>query len=52
MDHPRSRGEYVSGAIPRGMYGGSSPLSRGILMKGLLLSLHTRIIPALAGNTP
>ena len=30
MDHPRSRGEYLSGLVQGGAETGSSPLSRGI----------------------
>ena len=50
-DHPRSRGEYLfSGAMGIGN-AGSSPLSRGILVKHCCMPLWGRIIPALAGNT-
>ena len=50
-DHPRSRGEYFEYGGSFRPSGGSSPLSRGIL---LILSNNRdprRIIPALAGNT-
>ena len=50
-DHPRSRGEYASESILRACQGGSSPLSRGILMSTLEEVKRNRIIPALAGNT-
>ena len=50
-DHPRSRGEYVL-PIPRPpTMKGSSPLSRGILCRGIHGHNPSRIIPALAGNT-
>ena len=50
-DHPRSRGEYrCSHGVGR-QSGGSSPLSRGILLARGKYLLKTRIIPALAGNT-
>ena len=50
-DHPRSRGEY--GVVRRrpSPDGGSSPLSRGILIMRPRLHVAPRIIPALAGNT-
>ena len=50
-DHPRSRGEY---ALFREHYtngGGSSPLSRGILVDEVRFPVVAGIIPALAGNT-
>ena len=50
-DHPRSRGEYSVNTTHANPTAGSSPLSRGILSQGLLMSLEERIIPALAGNT-
>ena len=50
-DHPRSRGEYASGASGMCGAGGSSPLSRGILSPGSNSMPSRRIIPALAGNT-
>ena len=50
-DHPRSRGEYLSGAVAVLVAVGSSPLSRGILMTTATEITTARIIPALAGNT-
>ena len=50
-DHPRSRGEYLSGSSSLVEKRGSSPLSRGILRTIFIFSSRTRIIPALAGNT-
>ena len=50
-DHPRSRGEYVPvGQLHVAPYG-SSPLSRGILVRCKIIQIRIRIIPALAGNT-
>ena len=51
-DHPRSRGEYISLGRHCGQKFGSSPLSRGILLRGNLWASQPGIIPALAGNTP
>ena len=51
-DHPRSRGEYCVPERSGRASEGSSPLSRGIRMGVLRTSLRSRIIPALAGNTP
>ena len=51
-DHPRSRGEYKLEHCPTCHETGSSPLSRGILRPGWTEHPGTRIIPALAGNTP
>ena len=50
-DHPRSRGEYQGDLKRKNQIAGSSPLSRGILIKNRPPVLHPRIIPALAGNT-
>ena len=50
-DHPRSRGEYVTGRQSFSEIEGSSPLSRGILFVAEVDYTITRIIPALAGNT-
>ena len=51
-DHPRSRGEYLdTGELPA-KYIGSSPLSRGIRPRSFGRPARSRIIPALAGNTP
>ena len=51
-DHPRSRGEYAEMSQPGFVKGGSSPLSRGILVWGSRKYAAPGIIPALAGNTP
>ena len=50
-DHPRSRGEYVPGALPSILAAGSSPLSRGIHSGTCTEDRTGGIIPALAGNT-
>ena len=50
-DHPRSRGEYLVNSGRALVDGGSSPLSRGIRLSALRLSVVEGIIPALAGNT-
>ena len=50
-DHPRSRGEYGSGARHCSSLRGSSPLSRGILPDRVDQVPYRGIIPALAGNT-
>ena len=50
-DHPRSRGEYELAPLNHFMFHGSSPLSRGILPRGVARPLGRGIIPALAGNT-
>ena len=50
-DHPRSRGEYDCRPLSRVVPVGSSPLSRGILHRGLHPERPEGIIPALAGNT-
>ena len=50
-DHPRSRGEYVTGFVTYIGGAGSSPLSRGIRHPPRRYARHQRIIPALAGNT-
>ena len=52
QDHPRSRGEYVFHPSWMNIYHGSSPLSRGIPARCWRRMAPTRIIPALAGNTP
>ena len=51
QDHPRSRGEYWASGDGWFMRRGSSPLSRGIPLRGGRASPIHRIIPALAGNT-
>ena len=51
-DHPRSRGEYFTGASVILKPEGSSPLSRGIRAESCNGAGAHRIIPALAGNTP
>ncbi len=50
-DHPRSRGEYLICLVDFGHNLGSSPLSRGIRSFSATAQPHSRIIPALAGNT-
>ena len=50
-DHPRSRGEYPPTRPTEQSAHGSSPLSRGIHLRGMRLRTSMRIIPALAGNT-
>ena len=50
-DHPRSRGEYSLTRFTPTLRRGSSPLSRGILLRIVCLFGARRIIPALAGNT-
>ena len=50
-DHPRSRGEYLRLVLTSGIFGGSSPLSRGILGNYPCHNCRVGIIPALAGNT-
>ena len=49
--HPRSRGEHIRPARPRGARTGSSPLARGTRMSGRLAVAPVRFIPARAGNT-
>ena len=51
-DHPRSRGEYRVETTTSHADNGSSPLSRGIRLMGTRDAHTSRIIPALAGNTP
>ena len=51
-DHPRSRGEYEVAIEPVRPSPGSSPLSRGIRTAIGAIANGSRIIPALAGNTP
>ena len=51
-DHPRSRGEYGVLSLPVDTTYGSSPLSRGIRSLTIPARTASRIIPALAGNTP
>ena len=50
-DHPRSRGEYGTGAQAADLARGSSPLSRGIPRWAASSAAVVGIIPALAGNT-
>ena len=50
-DHPRSRGEYLLAGELAPAGGGSSPLSRGILLHRQAALGQLGIIPALAGNT-
>ena len=51
-DHPRSRGEYLGEFLLPPRCQGSSPLSRGIPLTRSRNGAGSRIIPALAGNTP
>ena len=51
-DHPRSRGEYRMIVTLFDYVSGSSPLSRGILLRARSSAMVMGIIPALAGNTP
>ena len=51
LDHPRSRGVYVSSVSPVYRRMGSSPLARGLLEAGLAVEIEARIIPARAGFT-
>ena len=50
--HPRSRGENTVGAAPTPVAGGSSPLTRGKRVAGIVGCLRDRLIPAHAGKTP
>ena len=49
--HPRSRGENMPPAAARSSDPGSSPLTRGKLVQGLVGMLPQRLIPAHAGKT-
>ena len=51
QDHPRSRGEYQSGAGLDNEQVGSPPLARGILCIRFIFGQSCRITPARAGNT-
>ena len=51
MDHPRSRGVYLSARLQGLAHVGSSPLARGLRVIGVALRDATRIIPARAGFT-
>ena len=50
-DHPRLRGEHVSGSSELTRSPGSSPPARGALLGGVLSHYSSRIIPACAGST-
>ena len=50
-DHPRSRGEHTHVFAWREFLGGSSPLTRGALIRARSPSNRHRIIPAHAGST-
>ena len=52
LDHPRSRGVYITPSRPRDFRPGSSPLARGLLNPDPTSGLSSRIIPARAGFTP
>ena len=49
--HPRSRGEYGTWIIAGIVVAGSSPLTRGIRLRGSRAYRGGRFIPAHAGNT-
>ena len=49
--HPRLRGELSKAWNLPTLYGGSSPLTRGTLLKLSLISHQLRFIPAYAGNS-
>ena len=49
--HPRSRGENVECQVKTGLGKGSSPLTRGKLRVGVILSAIGGLIPAHAGKT-
>ena len=51
QDHPRSRGVYYSGSVPKRTMCGSSPLARGLRELRPHLGDERRIIPARAGFT-
>ena len=51
MDHPRSRGVYARTGRPITLYGGSSPLARGLLRELAAARGFSGIIPARAGFT-
>ena len=51
MAHPRSRGENGEGAWAQGLFGGSSPLTRGKPRMGPREVAPVRLIPAHAGKT-
>ena len=50
-DHPRSRGVYTSLLSPMAAFAGSSPLARGLPVRGAQHNHADRIIPARAGFT-
>ena len=50
-DHPRSRGVYGKPREIIGLPEGSSPLARGLLVRGVGGGLELGIIPARAGFT-
>ena len=50
-DHPRSRGVYVFDDACHMHHCGSSPLARGLRLRGRLSLVRLRIIPARAGFT-
>ena len=49
--HPHSRGENFQSRDLRRLAKGSSPLTRGKQMKGIIKNLGTRLIPTHAGKT-
>ena len=52
LDHPRSRGVYAPRRCTPRSSSGSSPLARGLLCFGFVVSFRRGIIPARAGFTP
>ena len=50
-DHPRSRGVYYSGSVPKRTMCGSSPLARGLPLRQAAARDQDGIIPARAGFT-
>ena len=49
--HPRSRGENGASGVAGASSSGSSPLTRGKLIRVLLCTSGQRLIPAHAGKT-
>ena len=52
MDHPRSRGVYITLNLDNCVTEGSSPLARGLLSRQETVDEYAGIIPARAGFTP
>ena len=51
LDHPRSRGVYLTRSCATSITPGSSPLARGLLVQRLIIAVIHGIIPARAGFT-